>query len=162
MLPSALPAKKRMNGDKYFVDTNVLLYAYDKSDTVKRAQAKSWLALLWVNANCAVSWQVLQEFYSNAVRKFSVPPEAARNLVRFLAEWNLPDVTITLVERAWHWTDEAQLSFWDGMIVAAAERAECRFLLSEDFQAGRKFNSVTVVNPFETSPPVTPNNAKPV
>jgi predicted nucleic acid-binding protein len=151
-----------MNGDRYFVDTNVLLYAYDKFDSVKRAQAKQWLAMLWGAANCAVSWQVLQEFYSNAVRKFSVPPIAAQNLVRFMAEWNLPNVTIALIERAWHWNDRTQMTFWDGLIVAAAELTECRFLLSEDFQAGRRFDSVTVVNPFETSPPAITSHARPV
>jgi len=160
MLPSALPAKKRMNGDRYFVDTNVLLYAYDKSDHVKRALAKRWLALLWADTNCAVSWQVLPEFYSNAVGKFSVPREAARDLVRLMAEWDLPAVTIALIERAWYWTDEAQVSFWDAMIVAAAERAGCKFLVSEDFQAGRKLDSVTVLNPFETSPPEAPSDAR--
>ena len=52
-----------------------------------------------------------------------------------------------------HWTDQARVSFWDGLIVAAAERMRCRFLLSEDFQTGREFGSITIVNPFETSPP---------
>jgi len=151
-----------MNGDRYFVDTNVLLYAYDRFDSVKRAQAQKWLALLWEHAACAVSWQVLQEFYSNAVRKFSVPPDAARSLVRFMAEWNLPGVTIRLVERAWHWNDQAQVTFWEGLIIAAAELSDCRFLLSEDFQAGRKFGSVTIVNPFETPPPVMTGHARSV
>jgi predicted nucleic acid-binding protein len=143
-----------MNGDRYFVDTNVLLYAYDKSQSAKRDRAKQWLDSLWDSANCAVSWQVLQEFYSNAVRKFSVPPDAARSLVRSMSQWQPPDVTIGLIERAWHWTDQAQVTFWDGLIVAAAERTKCRYLLSEDFQTGREFGSVMIVNPFETSPPV--------
>ena len=51
-----------------------------------------------------------------------------------MSEWNPPDVTIGMIERAWHWTDQAHVSFWDGLIVAAAER-------------------ITIVNPFETSPP---------
>jgi predicted nucleic acid-binding protein len=142
-----------MNGDRYFVDTNVLLYSHDQSDPVKRAQAKVWLAWLWENACGALSWQVLQEFYWNASRKFGVAPELARHRVKLMAQWNPPDVTIGLIERAWHWTDEAQVDFWDAMIVAAAERTRCRFLLSEDFQAGRNFGSLTILNPFETSPP---------
>ena len=142
-----------MSVDRYFVDSNVVLYTYDKFDRVKRAQAKAWVSWLWDNANGALSWQVLQEFYFNALRKFQVPAASARDAVRSLAEWNHPDVTIGLMERAWYWVDEAQLSFWDAMILAAAERAECRYLLSEDFQPGQKFDSVTVVNPFKTSPP---------
>jgi predicted nucleic acid-binding protein len=144
---------KRMNGDRYFVDTNVFLYPHDLSHPAKRARAKEWLAWLWENACGSLSWQVLQEFYSNAVRKFGVAPELARQRVNLMHEWKPPEMTIGILERAWHWTDQAQVSFSDAMIVAAAERTRCRFLLSEDFQHGRKFGSVTVLNPFETSPP---------
>jgi predicted nucleic acid-binding protein len=144
-----------MNGDKYFVDTNVLLYPHDLSHPAKRAQSKAWLAWLWENACGVLSWQVLQEFYSNALRKFGVAPEQARHRVMIMSQWNPPDVTIGLIERAWYWSDQEQVSFWDGMIVAAAERTKCRFLLSEDLQAGQRFGSVTVLNPFETAPPVS-------
>jgi predicted nucleic acid-binding protein len=109
-----------------------------------------------------VSWQVLQEFYWNARRKFRVPSEVARHRVKLMSQWNPPDVTIGMFERAWHWTDQAQVSFWDGLIVAAAERMRCRFLLSEDFQAGRQFGSVTIVNPFETSPSPAADERGPV
>jgi predicted nucleic acid-binding protein len=155
MPPNALPVTKRMNGARYFCDSNVLLYAQDKSDPVKRAQAKAWTAWLWENACGALSWQVLQEFYFNAIRKFDVPPEEARSYLKLMWEWKPPDVTIGMIERAWHWTDQTQVSFWDGLIVAAAERTRCRFLLSEDFQPGQQFGSITILNPFETPPPVS-------
>ena len=143
-----------MNGDKYFVDSNVFLYIFDAASPTKRAQAEAWLAWLWENACGSLSWQVVQEFYWNALRKFRASPEQARSYVNLMSEWNPPDVSLGMIERAWHWTDQAQVSFWDGLIVAAAERARCRFLLSEDFQSGREFGSITIVNPFETSPPV--------
>jgi predicted nucleic acid-binding protein len=57
-----------------------------------------------------------------------------------------------MISRAWHWCDHASINFWDAMIVAAAEQAGCRWLLSEAFQTGKKFGSVTVVNPFEHDP----------
>jgi predicted nucleic acid-binding protein len=142
-----------MNGDKYFVDTNVFLYIFDEANPVKRAQAEAWIAWLWENTCGALSWQVLQEFYWNVLRKFSASPEEARSYVKAMAEWNPPDVTLGLIERAWHWSDQAQVTFWDGLIVSAAERMRCSFLLSEDFQTGRQFGPVTVLNPFETSPP---------
>lgn len=145
-----------MNGDRYFVDTNVFLYPHDLSDPAKRARAKVWLAWLWENACGALSWQVLQEFYWNATRKFGVTADIARNRVQLMAQWKPPDITLGLIERAWHWTDEAQVPFWDAMIVAAAERTRCRFLLSEDFQPGRQFGTVTVLNPFEASPVTVP------
>ena len=61
-------------------------------------------------------------------------------------------MTLGLIQRAWRWTDQAQVSYWDGLIVAAAERAGCAWLLSEDFQSGRTFGDVTVVNPFLHEP----------
>lgn len=142
-----------MNGDRYFVDSNVFLYVFDKSDPTKSNLAEAWLGGLWENASGALSWQVIQEFYWNALRKYKATPERARRYVGLMFQWRRVDVTVGLMERAWHWNDEAQVSFWDGLIIAAAERAQCRYLLSEDFQPGQSFESVTVVNPFKTSPP---------
>lgn len=139
-------------GDKYFVDTNVLLYAYDISSKSKQRHAKSWMEWLWDNATAHVSWQVLQEFYYNAVFKLRVAPDDARSAVRAWSEWHPPEVTFGLLERAWYWSDHAKISFGDSMIVAAAERARCRWLLSEDFQAGLEFGNLRVLNPFEHEP----------
>jgi predicted nucleic acid-binding protein len=142
--------------DRYFVDTNVFVYTYDRNDTAKSDRAEAWVQWLWERAACSVSWQVIQELYWNAVQKFHAPAEKIREHVAFLAELEPPDVTLGLLERAWFWTDRAGISFWDALIVSAAERCECRYLLSEDFQAGRQFGSVEVVNPFETTPPASP------
>jgi predicted nucleic acid-binding protein len=57
-----------------------------------------------------------------------------------------------IIERAWHWSDKSGIPYWDALIVAAAETAGCKYLLSEDFQPGQKFGGVTVVNPFRSSP----------
>ena len=142
-----------MNGDKYFVDLNVFLYIFDKTNRTKQARGEAWLAWLRENTCGALSWQVLQEFYGNALRKFGADPGKTRHQVKLMSEWNPPDVTLGMIERAWHWIDQAQVSFWDGLIVAAAERTRCSFLLSEDLQDGQKFGSVTILNPFKTLPP---------
>lgn len=141
-----------MNGDRFFVDTNVLLYAFDARNETKRKHARLWMDWLWQSTAAHVSWQVLQEFYYNSALKLGVPPEQARAAVSAWSEWHPPDVTLGLFERAWFWIDEAQISFWDALIVSAAERAGCHWLLSEDFQPGRRFGGVTVVNPFENNP----------
>ena len=57
-----------------------------------------------------------------------------------------------MVERGWYWMDQAQLTYWDGLILASAERLGCPILLTEDFQSGRRYEGVTVINPFERSP----------
>ncbi len=144
-----------MSGDRYFVHSKVFLYIFDKASPAKRARAEAWLAWLWENACGALSWQVVQEFYWNVLRKYGATPEQARSYVKVMSEWNPPEVTLGLIERAWHWTDQAQVPFWDAMIVAAAERTKCRFLLSEDFQSGRQFDSITILNPFQSSPPLS-------
>ena len=134
--------------ERFFVDTNVLLYSVDRSLPAKRDQAGRWLACLWENAAGRLSWQVLHEFCVNAERKMGMDRSSARMTVEALAQWKPVDAGLGLLQRSWHWIDQAQLPFWDSLIVAAAERAGCAWLLSEDFQDGQKFESVTVVNPF--------------
>ena len=142
-----------MNGvDRYFVDTNVILYTYDRHNAEKRERAEAWIQWLWERTACSVSWQVLQEFYSNAIHKFGAKPGLVREHIALLSRQNPPDVTLGLLDRAGFWTDQAAISFWDAMIVAAAERTHCRWLLSEDFQIGREFGSVTVASPFRSQP----------
>ena len=107
---------------------------------------------LWSTGSGALSWQVLHEFYQNATRKMSLPPEAARFLVDTLIEWRPVDSSAALVHRAWHWVDTAQVPYWDSLILAAAELAGASVLLSEDFQEGRRFGELVVVNPFTSAP----------
>lgn len=104
---------------------------------------------LWELNTGRISWQVVHEFYVNAVRKLGVPSGVARGLVQTYALWQPVESTAGLVERAWYWMDKAQLAYWDALIVAAAERSSCEVLLSEDFAHGRRFEGVLVVNPFE-------------
>jgi predicted nucleic acid-binding protein len=138
--------------ERFFVDTNVLLYSLDPSDPGKRAASQRWLAALWERGAGRLSWQVLDEFYVNAIRKMKAPPAEARRTVGVFAQWQPVNASLGLAERAWLWMDEAQLSYWDSLIVAAAERSGCRWLLSEDFQTGRRLGGVTVVDPFRQPP----------
>lgn len=132
----------------YFVDTNVLLYSLDVRDPAKRAMANAWLEHLWQSRNGRLSWQVLNEFYSNAVRKMGVPVVQARETVMTFTQWMPVGTSARLAERAWYWMDEAQVSWWDSLILASAEQQGCRWLLSEDFQADRDYEGIRVINPF--------------
>jgi predicted nucleic acid-binding protein len=135
-------------GDLYFVDTNVLLYAVDGRDAGKREAARAWLDRLWREGTGRISWQILHEYYVNAVRKMGLPEETARASVESMTAWRPADMSLGLIQFAWNWMDRAHLSYWDALVVAAAERTGCRYLLSEDFQAGRKLGDLTIVNPF--------------
>ncbi len=142
-----------MNGaERFFVDTNVLLYAVDPANPRKREAAQEWLERLWEHAAGRLSWQVLHEFYANAVRKPGRPGRTVRSTVEVFALWNPVDTTLGLIQRAWYWTEQAQLTYWDALIVSAAERSACAWLLSEDFQTGRRFGATTVLNPFRERP----------
>jgi len=135
-----------------FVDSNVLLYAVDEADRKKREVAREWRAELWKSRRGRVSFQVLSEFYVNAVRKRPSAREEARAEVRDLLAWNPVVADAALLGRGWKIQDRYQLSYWDALIVAAAKAASCRYLLTEDLQAGQEFEGVEVVNPFLRAP----------
>jgi predicted nucleic acid-binding protein len=135
-----------------FVDSNVLLYAVDEADPNKQRAARNWRAELWKSRRGRVSFQVLGEFYVNAVRKQPAVRDEARAEVRDLLAWNPVVTDEALLERGWKLQDRYQLSYWDALIVAAAKAASCRYLLTEDLQAGQKLDGIEVVNPFLRSP----------
>jgi predicted nucleic acid-binding protein len=138
--------------NRFFTDTNILLYALDPADPVKRAQARLWLDALWRFGSGSLSWQVLHEFYVNGHRKLKWPEPELRKTVELFATWRPIENSVGLIQRAWFWMDDSQTSFWDSLILAAAERAGCPFLLSEDFQAGRRYGPITIVSPFLSVP----------
>ena len=139
-------------GDCFFIDSNVLLYFVDPVEAAKRARAKEWLDALWMAGRGRLSWQVLHEFYSNATRKMRLEPEKAREIVDDFSLWRPVDTSLGLLQQAWHWTDVAQLSYWDSLIIAAAHRSGARYVLSEDFQENRQYQDIQVLNPFKHSP----------
>ncbi|MCX6623758.1 MAG: PIN domain-containing protein [Acidobacteria bacterium] len=139
-------------GSIFFVDSNVLLYYVDPADPVKRARATAWLNHLWMAGSGRLSWQVLHEFYWNAVKKMRLEPAKGREIVEDLSHWRPVESSVGLIQQAWQWMDTAQLAYWDALILAAAERIGARYLLSEDFQHGRGYGEIEVVNPFERAP----------
>jgi predicted nucleic acid-binding protein len=135
-----------------FVDSNVFLYAVDEADRNKQEVAREWRARLWKSRRGRVSFQVLSEFYVNAVRKRPSAREEARAEVRDLLAWNPVVADTALLERGWKLQDRYHLPYWDALIVAAAKAASCAYLLTEDLQAGQEFEGVEVVNPFLRAP----------
>ena len=143
-----------MPADSWFTDTNLLLYSFDARDALKRSMANKWIDFLWQTGSGRLSWQVLNEFYANAVRKTGVSAPEAREAVRIFGQWQPSGINANVVEQAWNWMDQAQVSYWDGLILSSAQRLGCKWLLSEDFQHGRDYGGVTVVNPFVQLPPL--------
>lgn len=131
-----------------FVDSNVLLYAVDDADRAKREAARSWYEHLWRNRRGRISFQVLGEFYVNALRIRAAARDEARAQVRDLFAWNPIATDAGLIEYGWRITDRYQLSYWDALIVAAAKATGCRYLLTEDLQDGQNLDGIRVLNPF--------------
>ena len=141
-----------------FVDTNVLVYRSDASVPVKQARADAWYGFLWRSRAGRLSFQVLQELYSTLTRKMrpGFDGREAREIVRELMAWKPIPVDRTVLERAWSLEDRYSLSWWDALIVAAAQTAECDVLLTEDLQHGQVFGTIRVVSPF-AKPDSTPS-----
>ncbi len=135
-----------------FVDTNVLLYAFDQADPKKQTAARVWRSELWINKRSRTSVQVLQEFSANIIRKWPSAREQARSEIRNLLAWHPLAMDAELLTRGWQLQDRYQLSFWDSLIVAAAKSSACKFLLTEDLQTGQDFDGVMVINPFLNHP----------
>ena len=135
-----------------FVDSNVFLHALDDADPAKQEGARNWRAALWTSRRGRISFQVLNEFYVNAMRLRPAARDAARAEVRDLLSWNPVITDAALLELGWKLQDRYRLSYWDALIVAAAKAASCAQLLSEDFQHGQKLDQIEVINPFLRDP----------
>jgi predicted nucleic acid-binding protein len=135
---------------KFFVDTNVLVYAYDSSAGKKWKAASEILSLLWTNRTGIISTQVLQELYVALTHKVSHPilPEVGKEIISDFLRWPVVVNNAKSIVRAIDLQGKYHFSFWDSLILQAAMSAESDFLLTEDFQDGQSIESITVVNPF--------------
>ncbi len=137
--------------DKSFVDTNVLIYAYNLDAGSKHTVAENILRELWLNANGAISTQVLQEFYVNVTKKIRKPlkPLEARVIISRYVVWHVEEITLESIISASELQERRQLSFWDSLIVVAASKSTAKILLSEDPNHGQIIEGVKVINPFQ-------------
>ncbi len=137
-----------------FVDTSVIVYRFDTSEPGRQRQAERWLEYLWRERRGRVSLQVLHELYVTLTRKLDrvMSPDEARRIVRALFAWEPVRPGRRTIADAWEVEDRFRLSWWDSLILAAAQTGGCRFLLSEDFSDGRDLGGVRVINPFRTAP----------
>lgn len=131
-----------------FLDTNVLVYADDKSAAAKQTVSLNLVAAHRQSGSGVVSLQVLQEYFVTVTRKLGVDPEVARRKVELLAEFDVatPEVADILAAIDLHRLHA--LSFWDALILRSAKQSGCSVILSEDMQHGREIDGMRIVNPF--------------
>ena len=138
--------------DKYFVDTNILMYAHDKGAGVKHERAKALVEELWHDRTGVVSTQVLQELAVNLRRKAGRPLDgkATREVVSDYLTWQVIVNGGESILDALDIETRYQISFWDALVIHSAQAAGADVLYSEDLSDGQAYGSTRVVNPFLT------------
>jgi predicted nucleic acid-binding protein len=136
--------------DKYFVDTNILMYAHDKAAGAKHERAKALIEELWRDRTGVVSTQVLQELAVNLRRKASKPldTKAIRELVADYLTWQVVVNSGDSILEALDLEERYRVSFWDALVIQAAQASGAQVLYSEDLSQGQLFSGVRVVNPL--------------
>lgn len=133
---------------KIFIDTNIFVYSIDNNDHEKRNQAREILAGMVRSHSPVISTQVVKEFYVVATTKLKADRLLVKNIVHNFRHMEIVNNDLDLIEQAVDISVISQLSFWDSLIVAAAEKANCEYICSEDLHSGGIYRGVTVLNPF--------------
>ena len=136
--------------DKYFLDTNILVYAHDRSAGAKHKRARAVVEQLWHSGQGVLSTQVLQELCVNLRRKATrpLPIEETRRLIQDYLSWEVVVNSPGSVVQALDLEARYRISFWDALILHAAEMAGATVLYSEDLAAGQSYGSIRVINPL--------------
>jgi predicted nucleic acid-binding protein len=136
--------------DKAFLDTNILVYAYDKHEPEKQKRAQSLLNDGIILEDAVLSVQVLSEFFNVVTRNIRQPmsPDEAQEIIETLSILPVQEIDPVMVNRAIETHKMYQISYWDSLIVSAAERAGCTMIYSEDLNDGQIYHSIQVRNPF--------------
>lgn len=138
---------------KYFVDTNILMYAHDAGAGPKHERARAVVEDLWRDRSGVLSTQVLQELCVNLRRKAGRPVDmkTARGIVADYLAWDTVTNTGESILEALEIEERYQISFWDALIVHAAEASGAAVLYSEDLSDGQTYRGVRVVNPLNAA-----------
>jgi len=134
---------------KIFIDTNLLVYALNNKDIEKKDTARKILEKIVESHQPVISTQVIKEFYVVATSKLNVDSIIVKNIIHNFRNMEMVCNDLDLIEQAIDISVISQLSFWDSLIIAAAEKANCEYIFSEDLNAGQIYRGVTSVNPFE-------------
>lgn len=131
-----------------FIDTNILVYADDDADPIKRDKARDLIRQATLERSARISLQVLQEYYAAATRKLGLDPQAARHRIEVYSQLDLVRLDSVDLLAAIDLTRLHSFSIWDALILRAAHLSGSQVLYSEDLQHGFRLESLKVVNPF--------------
>jgi predicted nucleic acid-binding protein len=137
-----------MNAGRTFFDTNVLLYMHSAADPRKQARAQEIFDEFTSSGRILLSTQVVQEFFSAGSRKLALPHRALRQVTASFLELPLVHIGGPHILRAMDTMEQYGISFWDALILAAAESGGAGILFTEDLNHGQQYGKVMVQNPF--------------
>jgi predicted nucleic acid-binding protein len=134
---------------KVFFDTNILVYQMDKKNPTKREKCRSLIRETADDGDAVISTQVLQEFYVVATNKLHLAPAVSKSIMHTFENMEIVTIGKELINEAIDASLHYKLSFWDALILIAAESARCETLYSEDFNDGQIMRNVKVLNPLD-------------
>ena len=137
--------------DRFFLDTNIFVCSFDQSAPAKARRAAQLIRLALTTQKGVISYQVVQEFFNVALKRFSKPMPAA-DAGQYLIAVFRPLLAVhssqALYAEALFLHAQSGLSWYDSLVVSAAIQARCEILFSEDLQHGQRFGALQVRNPF--------------
>jgi predicted nucleic acid-binding protein len=136
---------------RIFLDTNIIIYANDRRDPKKQAQARSVVSGLMRSKNGVLSTQVLQEYASVAISKLGQKEDVVLRQLKLLETLEVVSQTPAMIRRAVELKKLYGIQFWDACIIANAEAAGCDTLYSEDLNTGQFYSGIRVKNPLSNA-----------
>jgi len=136
--------------DRFFWDTNILVYAYDNHEPRKQKIAQQLIADGIQQENAVLSVQVLSEFFNVVTKHIQTPMSAGevREILTVVSILPVQEIDLSMVGRAIDTHTKYQISYWDALIISAAERSNCTKILTEDLSDTQTYRAMVVVNPF--------------
>jgi predicted nucleic acid-binding protein len=133
---------------KIFIDTNILVYTLDQKNIEKRDMARKIVKKVVEFHQPVISTQVIKEFYVVASNKLKADPIIVKNIIHNFHNMEIVNNDLDLIEQAIDISILSTLSFWDSLVIAAAEKANCEYVLSEDLNSGQNYRGIKLLNPF--------------
>lgn len=136
--------------DKYFIDSNILIYAHDSSEKVKQRISQKLIFEGILKEKMVISAQVLSEFFVITTKKITkpLPVSIVKKEIELLRALQVVEIDTDLILLAIDLSQKYKLSYWDSLIISAAKRSNCTILYTEDLNAGQEIDSIKIINPF--------------
>jgi len=134
---------------KIFIDTNILVYTCDNFEKEKQKKCRSLLKTIALDYIGVISTQVLQEFYVSCVKKLKIEPLVTKEILISYERFEVVQITQEVIKEAIDCSVLNKISFWDSLIVSAAQYAKCSEIWSEDMNDGQIIRGIKIINPIK-------------